>query len=926
MLFQLFAIVSQNWSSIPDPLLGISRINCLMETFFLNDIMASLHNRKPDLDDGIREEVEVLIEEHERLIDAERWGIPCRNKDSGGTDPWKTEDSIDRNNKGTLIEEVNDKNQNESANECNGEGIEVSIDNFLSSVDNNIDKNFKRKYSHFSRAYFFKSRRSDPRNSPPPPLELATTFDTTTTLDTEQSTVFEEEDSYRDSSSTSSRDNYQDGGLISQTKEFSRTSSSYITTIIEEQHQKRERIKKAEIEEEQEKIDEALHLLQDENESGTDVGSEGNDALEWLEMEVEHNEVVSQIISEMNDSDDKGNRDIGSGESENNAVVSDNKSTRSKGSRTQSRRLRLYSHKTKFSQLRKRTSKTLSKVSLKQRTAVSANEDHVGEEVKTAVTTTDNEKPIQLQQGRKGSSSSLVKEKAIVPESEEVIDTAVEQEEQMINASQKCSPHLNSIQLPTVTKQFGVVVVENDKGVIDTALKQEEQMINASQTILPDVNSIQLPTVTKKFGVSNEQAEETSEEKEVVFVENDKVIDTALEQEEQMINSSKTILPDVNSIQLPTETKQFGISNEQAEETSEEEEVLVAENDESAIDAAVGREEFKPLIKSVSQSVEIANRSLSSTLGEDKTGVSKSEGIVSTEEKEIVEPASKSQPGEKIVPLLEEFEYSSPSVEETDNELSLPIEEKQSTIVEVEHITSATSEEPDVAVAPPPNIGKPIQAHEKDQEPQCNPEGVDHLPLDQNQEHLSISELLSFDDHREARGTGPIDLDEVHDRVEQVIETQTEGPVLLSNQPDPSYAASIDEQDDSDNLPCSRDSLSPPKKACDDETTISSESSLSLKTFSTRLSFTSSASMCERSSGVHGGFVRLKHIVFVGMVCMVVGIWVMQGWFDLQAQPNTVSLPEPESVVEEAPKRKRKKKERKRKQKVDIDELLFHLW
>jgi len=827
-----------------------------------------LSTRKPDLDDGIREEIEVLIEEHRRLVDAAKEETGFQSRDSGGANPWKTEESMQRNDKETNVEEVNGQNQSEDENGCDEEGVEISVDSFFSSVDNSIDKIMKsttaseqKKHSYFSHAskmigYSFKARQDDHRNSPPPPLSLATTFDTTTTLDTEPSSVSEEEYRDRDSNSTTGRDSYQDRILVSHVKEFSRLSSTDIATIMEEQQQKREQIKKADVEREQEELDEGLHQLQDESESGTDVSRKGNGALEWLEAEVEHNEMVSEIVSEMNEGDGKSSRDHASDESGDDVAATHEDTALAKGPRTRSRERR-FSHLKRYIRFEKKSGKTSFTVPFQQRAVVLGSQDDPVGEAEILVGTTDNRESLQPEQGQESSSSSLVGENATVPESEEAVRTQADQEQEIMNASPPLSHNRNSVRLPAEAKPG----------------EQEKEAISS-----------------------------TSEEEKAFVVRSD------------------------------------NNTNDAAAEGGEEEE-----------------EESEPMGKSTCESVEIAIGSTSSTHTNGKTSVIDIDHILRSEE--IVEPVSLTPPTERIVPLLEEIGHAGPSIEDTDNELSLRIEEKQSFILEGEDIANATLEEAGVA-ASSPSIRHSIQVQQEDRE-----------LLDQRERKLSISELLSFDDHPEARGAGPIDLDQVHDHVEQVKETQTEVSMTPQTHADSSLCVPRDEQGDLQSLPVILSSPSHPKEVCDDETTSSSGSSCveqlkeaqnegpvclpnhpdsglrvpeeqqrdpdsspvtrPLSSFPKTVSddSPSSASMIERNSkkcpsGVRGSFLELKHIVIVAMMCVVVGIGVTTQWFDLQSQTDTGSLPELANVMEEAPKRNSQRKKRKEKPNFDIDELL----
>jgi hypothetical protein len=211
------------------------------------------------------------------------------------------------------------------------------------------------------------------------------------------------------------------------------------------------------------------------------------------------------------------------------------------------------------------------------------------------------------------------------------------------------------------------------------------------------------------------------------------------------------------------------------------------------------------------------------------------------------------------------------------------------------------------------------------------------LALDPKNGRLSASLLLLFEDHSDERAAGPIDLDEVHDQIEQETEEPPEMPVMLPNDSDPSRGVTVDKKGVPGALSLvSPDDPDPKRGAARDKgcfTETSSAFSVSMGERRTRRRSSKCRSSKCRPSGVHGEFARLKHIVLVTMMCVVVGSGIIEHWFgrSLCAPPSVHRarpvLPTP-IVDEESPKRQRRAKKENRKREVDfdIDELLFTLW
>jgi hypothetical protein len=250
--------------------------------------MATTSMQKTELDDGIREEIEVLIEEHNRLIDATKDKISRPSIGDGSVDTWGKDHPSLNVNHGTFDVKVEEE-------EIPGEGIEgIFVDKSINKIISNTTQG---KQSYFSRAAKliaspFKFRKGERDSSPPPPLSLDTTFDTVPTV------VSEEEDHNRDGYSTASFDADHSVILVPETTAFWLLSVSEIATIIKEQEQKRARLYQAQIKREQNEIDRGLLHLNDHSESGTDICDD--ETLEWLESEVEHAELVSDFTSEIN--------------------------------------------------------------------------------------------------------------------------------------------------------------------------------------------------------------------------------------------------------------------------------------------------------------------------------------------------------------------------------------------------------------------------------------------------------------------------------------------------------------------------------------------------------------------------------------------------------------------------------------------------
>jgi len=261
--------------------------------------MATISTPKSGLDDGIQEEIEVLIEEHKRLVDAAWEEISRPTSVGGSVDQWKTGGLIYMVNHGISAGDLEGENEEE--------GIEIFVDKSIDkSITTTETKNQKKSYIFRASNVVAKSlklrknRQNVRQDSPPPPLSLSTTFDTATTLGTEISYVSEEEEHDRDGYSTSSGDTDQDVLLVPQTKEFSCLSIPDIATIMEEQQQKQEQVKQIEVQQEQKEIDEVLQRLRHDVESGTESYSEmNNETLQCLRLELEHIQVVSENISKI---------------------------------------------------------------------------------------------------------------------------------------------------------------------------------------------------------------------------------------------------------------------------------------------------------------------------------------------------------------------------------------------------------------------------------------------------------------------------------------------------------------------------------------------------------------------------------------------------------------------------------------------------
>jgi len=260
--------------------------------------MATVSTPKPELDDGIGEEIEVLIEEHERFIDASREesSIPTSG---GGADLWNTKDPADTVNHSTVgVEAYKNESEEEGKDIC----VHKSIDKIITTK-----KTTKTKKRYFSRASklivkSFTLRQKERKASPPPLLILNTTFDTEPSLSLSEEEELERE---RDSYSTTSGDTDHDVLLDLQPKECSRLSGPHIETIMEEQQQKREQ---AEDQREQVEIDDLLQpLYDDEN-------------CEWFQSEIEHAQIVSEIISEIDHGDD-GSHPVTVGDGGNDTVA-----------------------------------------------------------------------------------------------------------------------------------------------------------------------------------------------------------------------------------------------------------------------------------------------------------------------------------------------------------------------------------------------------------------------------------------------------------------------------------------------------------------------------------------------------------------------------------------------------------------------------
>jgi len=242
--------------------------------------MTTVSIHQPEL-----EEIEVLIEENTRLINAGKDDI-FRPTSSGG--------NTDEENIGDDTPEVDDE---APTNEGEEDKSEDEVIEFLK--DESIDEKTmatitkKKKKSYFSLAskVVVKSlnfRHNERTESPPPPLYKVTTFDT------EQSSSSEEEDGDRKCSGTD-----HSIKLAQQTKEFSTLRVPVVTTIIEEQQKKRDEVHEAQVQKEEEEIDQNLQILYDDNDSGIEIEIECIDgSLKLFQSETEKAKFLSGFVSE----------------------------------------------------------------------------------------------------------------------------------------------------------------------------------------------------------------------------------------------------------------------------------------------------------------------------------------------------------------------------------------------------------------------------------------------------------------------------------------------------------------------------------------------------------------------------------------------------------------------------------------------------
>jgi len=236
---------------------------------------------KPGLNRDIRKDIEILIEENERLMEAAREEI------SRSTSADSIHHFSESNN---LAHDIHDAHPVKEAGvgKSPKEGIFKSID-LMPKKEKQITSYFSRASKIVTTAFTLKQPDEKPSQSLPPPLSLATTFDT------EQSSFSDEEERDREVYLTTSD---HDLAFLPPMEEFSRMSIVDITTVIEEQKRIQEQIKLSEVQQEQDEIDQALQFLHDGSESGTDMYSyEGT--LEWLETEVDHAELISELATEI---------------------------------------------------------------------------------------------------------------------------------------------------------------------------------------------------------------------------------------------------------------------------------------------------------------------------------------------------------------------------------------------------------------------------------------------------------------------------------------------------------------------------------------------------------------------------------------------------------------------------------------------------
>ena len=202
--------------------------------------MATLFRSKPDLDDGIREEIEVLLEEHRQLIQA-----------AGGQ---------------TMCETMA----------------------------------FPTAKSYLSRAKDvlanpFQPRRPDEEASKPQSLSLVATFDTELCSGSD-----EEDHDHDDYEVIACEGGNVDKLLVLHSNDFSRMSVPDIATIMEKQEHKREQVKQAEVRREQEEIDKGLAYLHEDSKMNPENKSEIQDnSFEQLQMQAEHHEIVSAIAADI---------------------------------------------------------------------------------------------------------------------------------------------------------------------------------------------------------------------------------------------------------------------------------------------------------------------------------------------------------------------------------------------------------------------------------------------------------------------------------------------------------------------------------------------------------------------------------------------------------------------------------------------------
>lgn len=239
------------------------------------------------------DEIEVLIEDHRRLIHADKEEI-FRSTSSEGI--------VDGENQRDDPPGVND---NTHTKEIEEDMIDDEIIEFVKDKSMNektiatTTKKKKKSYLSLASKIGLKSlnfRHNERTESPPPPLSKATTFDT------EQSSSSEEGDRDRKGPDTD-----HSIKLLQPTQEFSSLPVPVVTSIIEEQQKKYDEIHEAEIQREQEEIDQNLQLLYDDDDSGIEIEIESNEGnLELPQSETEKANFSSCFVSKSDKYGDGG--------------------------------------------------------------------------------------------------------------------------------------------------------------------------------------------------------------------------------------------------------------------------------------------------------------------------------------------------------------------------------------------------------------------------------------------------------------------------------------------------------------------------------------------------------------------------------------------------------------------------------------------